>query len=256
MSELTAEEIEAQEEADFVASFDGKTTETTSELETNPEPISKPEPVLIAGFSEAQIQDGINSANEVTALKDKLHKQQDTFNGTLGNLKQQIKELQHKKSGFSSKAYNTLKEEFPDLADILFDGEPEPQAPVVPTQSEPQVAPEPTVDVDAIVNKRLDEQNQKMELRMLKREHPDLEEVVKTPEWGSWIQTFPEVEQNLIINSTDADYCSSKLKAFKASRTSKTDKLSQAITPRSGVAPVYSADDPEEAAFLSGFGKF
>ena len=250
--ELTSEQVEEQEQLEFEASFSGEPVKDVVEKKPEPEPEPVSEPVLFAGFSEDEIK---VSLGEVSTLKDKLLKQQDTFNGTIGNLKQEIKELQSKSGGFSSKAYDALNEEFPELANILFEnGKPEPQAPVVAPVV--QAAPEPQVDYNAIIQEKMNEQNQKLELRMLKKEHPDYQEIVQKPEWAEWIKTFPVVEQELLVNSTDAEYCSSKIAAFKATQTTKIDKLSQAITPRSGVTPVYSSNDPDEEAFLSGYGKF
>lgn len=178
----------------------------------------------------------------------KLQKALDTVNGTYGNrlaeIQARINELQSKQQSattMSSAKLEKLRAEYPDVADLL---EADMQAILVKSDA-------PQIDQAAIdklleekaakLEQRLTEKEKQMEIRELKRVHPDFREVAGydvdtngivewiNPEFGVWAATtLTKEERSELINSNDAGFLSEVLTRYKESKkTPSTEEPKQ-----------------------------
>lgn len=256
-------ENEAAEEAAFEATFEGTDLEPAFDGETE-EPAGEVPPNGEETQTEPAAEPQTPSITDLMAmLEDQKRESQKTVDrvfGKLGELQQRIEAAKSSVSGISPKARERLAGEFPELAEMLFDGgEPEPQQ---TQQTAPTYTP-PAVDTEVVESVKRD-----FEKKLLKRDHPDWEQVVGSPDFANWAETVLSPEDAATLNSTwDSDYVSGKLdeyKKWKVAQTKKTqqkqaqqNKLESAVVPRGnpgGRTSGYSADD-EEAAMLEAFGK-
>ena len=108
----------------------------------------------------------------------------------------------------------------------------------------------------------LSEVDMRVEKRLLKRDHPDWEKVVKLPEFADWkSKVLPPEQAAELDDSWDADVIGTRLSEFKSWRATKEQKqaarreqLEDAITPASGRRDKSgSVPLDEEEAFLAGF---
>ena len=248
----------AQEEAAFETGFNATDDEPAAvapAAETTPdEPAETPEPSATEPAPPQYL-----SLEEFTAAlaaeRAERQKMSDRVFGKVGELQQRLDAIKGTAAGISPRAKERLAAEFPELAEMLFDGadEPAPQPP-------PVVATPPAMP-------QVDELSRTFERKLLKRDHRDWEQVVASPEFSEWKTTVLEPEDAVALNeSWDADFVSAKLTQFKewqqAQQQSppppkpKPNRLDAAVTPRgiprTGLA---SADDhDEEAAMLEAFG--
>ena len=180
----------------------------------------------------------------------------DTFFGKLGNLQQKIDSAKGSVSGISPKARERLEADFPELADMLFDGveEAEPVAP----------APYEYTPVEDTTEKI----KQEYELKILARDHKDWDKVVGSQEFAHWKDTVLDPMTSIELDSSwDSDFVSGKITEFKAwhqdqQKKQEQDKLKKArldnaVTPR-GIPRSGSSDfmeGDEDAAMEAAFRK-
>ncbi len=266
----TPEQIEAAEEAAFEAGFEDRPETQPEELEKEkpeekPEEKveeksseSQPEPTLIAGLTEDEIREGIQNAGKIEELRKELRKSHDRVYGHIGQL---VQERIDKISAalpatISPQAREKMVEEFPELAEIMFDS---PEA--VPGVATKALPPEPVPEnvgqtIEEIVAKATDDQSKKFELRLLRQEHSDYKQIIETEGWKEFVKTLSDFDQKQIETNYEFDFCSAKLTDFKKVRDEKQkkqDRLNSAITPKgNNYAPSMSVDE-EEKAFQEGF---
>lgn len=202
-------------------------------------------------------------ANRAAALEAQLGKVQDRTFGKIGELQQKIEQVRTAGVGLSPRAKERLAEEFPELAEMLFDGAGEPG----------NVAPQiqiPNFDelVESKVQTRQEELRQSLEKRLLSRDHKDWQQVVVGDGFRGWVATLPPADQQQLASTWDADFVSSKITDYKAWQAAqskgneadalkaaeKTKRLEAALVPK-GVprnGPSYDEDD-EEAAMAKAF---
>ena len=246
------------EELAMSAGFDGSDV-SPQEVKTEPpkvEPKAEEKPVDALPKEEDKPEKTESQifSERLADLEQRLAKTHDKAFGEIGGLKQKIESAKSASSGLSTKAKERLMAEFPELADILFDGS--------------------THEVDAPQVKQVssEELEQKFELRLLKRDHPDWETIRTQPEWLQYMATLQPQEQVELNNSWDADFVSKHFTTFKGWKTAQTEtqkktadektrkkeeltkRLSAALQPqgvqRSGTE--YS-DDDEEAAMQKAY---
>lgn len=253
------EENKQAEQAAFSAVFDvtdeateKPATEVPGEETATTQPEEEPEP-------EAPKPLTLDDVNAILATQ--KAEQQKTFDrifGTVGDLKaraEKFEAFQSKMQGLTKKQQGRLADEFPELAAIMFeDSDEEEPEPIRQPEHKPVVIPEP-VDTSAVFEKRL-----------LKRDHPDWEEVVRLPEFELWRQTLDPATATELLSSSDADFISPKLtefKAWKSGQVTQSEKTKQTKsqldaavnprgTPRSAVAGK-GAEDEEAAAFKAAY---
>ncbi len=240
-----------------IASPEGETATTESQ------PVGQPE----AGIEKPQPK-GSLSDDDYAAIMQRVNgefgKNFDRVFGKLGEFNQKLTELQNMReiaTGISPKAQERLREEFPELADLLFDNaektEPNgPQSNEVQTQPQarqPEQQPNNQLTADQVVERRL-----------LKRDHPDWEQTVVSPEFIAWTEQLPAADKEKLRSSWDADYVSAKLTEYKnvmdAALNKKTEgdknkkaRLDAAIVPRGAPGDSSSDADDEEAAMVKAF---
>lgn len=228
---------------------------------------------VIAGLTEDEIKGKLE-------LVDKLQRALDTTNGTYGQrlaaMQQRIDELtqerqqktgdvQQKAAQISPDRFGRLKKEFPELAELLIEDLSE----AIPGQVMPDLTQLESKSQQMLDAERQAREStlQSLELRLLRRDHPDFSEVAgytpmenglirwNNPAFGNWVLKQPADIQDKIINSNDAFELSDLLTKFKDTlKQNKQEKiqnnLTKAIQPR-GVpaARDLSALDEEERAF-------
>lgn len=171
----------------------------------------------------------------------KLQKSLDTVNGTYGNrlaeLQARINDLQQKAQQqvaaptIAPGKLDKLKAEYPDVAELL---EADLQALIVGS------GPEPKFDqsqIDRLVEEKvsrieskLAEREAQIGLRLLKREHPDFQEVAgyatneygivewNNPRFGLWVaESLSKEEQGELLRTNDAGFLSEMITKYKGS---------------------------------------
>jgi len=240
-------DVSEEEESAFEEAFNG------ADLE--------PEPVEPAEHAEEtqEAPAAIPAAFTIEDLKAMLDSQQaenvktrDRMFGKMGEMQQKIDSARSSVSGFSPKARERLEADFPELAEMLFDGGGEPAAEY---QYEPQ---EDKADKD-------DKARQARELRFLGREHKDWQAVVASPEFVQWRDQILAPESAMELDSTwDSEVISDRLAEFKTWKATAAKKqqdnasrLESAITPRGmprGNTPSV-IDQDEDDAMMEAFNK-
>lgn len=259
---------EAAEEAAFEAGFNvadiepEQPTNTTEEVapvepEVKEEPETKVEPD--AEPIKAITQDDLNAVRE--SARQEMQKIHDKVFGKVGELNQRIEAMKSTADRISPKAKERLKTDFPELAAMLFDDEPEPPtAVVVPVPQQPVYVPEVTTAPDQ------PDPGKTLERRLLTRDHKDWEKIVVSPEFAQWKESALTHAQAQELDETwDADFVSDKITSFKEWQKTKTattektksDRLESAITPR-GVPRLGTGStggDDEESAMMAAYNK-
>ena len=256
---------DAAEEAAFESGFNG--TDLIGQAEETPEEPAE-EPVAEAPQETVETPMEEAKALSVDDLKAMMEAQQqdyqrklDTVFGKIGNLQQKIDSAKSASTGLSAKARERLQADFPELADMLFDGEPEPAT----NQGgyEPPAELPPLPDLPGI-----EEVEIKFERKLLTRDHKDWVEVVNSGDFVNWQNTALTPEQAAELNaSTDADYVSENITKFKAWRAAqqkkaednkqKQERLAGAVTPK-GLPRDSNAgysDDDEETMMMQSYGR-
>lgn len=242
-----------EEKPDEQKAVDG--TPPDGEVKSSPDPKPEEKPDDLAEL-KAKLE-GVES------LKDSLKQLGDKVFGKVGNLEQQIRTLQTAQEAagkLSPKARDRLSEEYPEFAKLLFGDEEQIAEKIDTNVSEAQP--------DQTTRKPEETPEKIIERRLLKRDHPNWEKDVGSPEFEEWFSAQPVEAQQNFTNSWDADYISEKLTEFKdwnktrqtpppadnkPDETLKRDRLLANINPRGGTRIRGSDLDDEEQAMVRGF---
>jgi len=260
---MSTDQIDA-EEAAFDAGFNetdvtpveqGNTTEQPAVDEATVNGATPPEATKEEPLTRAEIQAIIDKNSALEAQLTKVH---DKAFGKIGELQQRIEQQRNMAYGLSPKARERVAEEYPDLAEMLFGG----------TEDIPEAQQAPQIDVESIVASRVKEKEQafseRLEKRLLSKDHRDWQQVVSEPEFGQWAATLPVDEQQKLGASWDADYLSEKLTEYKDHRkgqvestagkvSEKQKRLEAALQPKGVPRMTPGSEDDEEAAMLKAF---
>lgn len=260
MEALEHEESPEIEDAALEAGFGGETIEEPEEVtateeaeESTTEEVEPVQEQVEAPLTRAELQ-AIEARS--LALEAQITRVHDKAFGKIGELQQKIEAIKTRTTGLSPRAKERLAGEFPELAEMLFDGADEPEPPQRPAQQD---------DVLVKIRAEREQEKQEIERRLLKRDHRDWETVVASSTFKGWVGTLPPSEQQTLTNSWDADFVSAKLGEFKQwnaaqqaaaeeKETTKNKRLENAVTPRGvrGKSPGHDIDD-EEAAMIKAF---
>jgi hypothetical protein len=247
------------EEAAFAAGFDDDTTDTPTETpadqqdadtqqQERPAP-AEPAPPEYAQFTKAE-------RDELMALREQAQKQFGTAFGKIGGIERTIKSLTDgAQVDISQEDIDALRDDFPPLAAAL------------EKVRNLRALPGAGVDQEQIANlvaERVSAVEQKFELRLLAKDHPDWKQIDADPAFAQWVAAQPdEFKQTLAQASQgyDSSVVSDAMTKFKQSRkaapapaadpaSARRSRMSAAVTPRgaSGAAAGDSTDP-----FLSGF---
>lgn len=219
----------------------------------------------IEALTPDQIKVLLAKAQELDALKESTDTRLRQVFGRLGEVGGVLKQLQQTrghKMVVPADGLKHLAAEFPTLAehlktdlDELF-GQLGP-VPAIPDQEAMDELLKPRFET------AMSEVEKLVERRLLKRAHPDWQQVVEQPEFETWRAALPPEEAEAVLSSFDADFLADKLTAYKAWRKQRADaakakqeRLARAVSPQGGQSrQVTHADLDEEAAFVAAFNR-
>lgn len=214
---------------DYLSGFDGEPTTQPVMLEEPKEEEPVIEPPKLASITEDQFNDLVRRAEMVDEMKSEHKRLLDTAFGKIGGMQQLIEKLQNQTPQGQSVEITEddmkdISEEYPDLSGAMMKTLQKVLSKTrgsAPTQEEkPESVPFDPSQVESIVQQRLNEEvekiNVKMELRDLTRAHPDWQKVRETKDFAAWRDALPKSEAEEFNSSMDAGYVSSKLTEFKA----------------------------------------
>lgn len=276
--ELSLEELDRQEQQAYAETLASRNEARTEEVPTQelakeeaqpqeqapaeqqPEP--EPEKPIFAGLTETELKARLARIDELDQLRSELATETRKVYGKVGELNgelKQLRELQKHHGALSPEALNRLKEDYPDLAEILSVG----------AGDAPEVRSKPE-DVEKLVSERVQaaitETTDRLEQKLISIQHKDWKEIPKTEEFKVWFGSLPKDRAEALWNSRDGDHVVSEITEFKAWRETyrkqqadaqeaerqKQDKQArlEAAAQPSGVAPAaQKAIASEEEAY-------
>lgn len=183
---------------------------------------------------------------------DEIKATQDKSFGTIGNtirgLQDQLKAAQ---SGAQveilQEDIDALKDDFPPLAAAL---EKVRNMRAIPVGGFDQAK------VEELVGPRLKAAEQKFELRLLARDHPDWQQIDASPEFRGYVQGLPEAERKQLADASDnfdSDVVSRFISRFKATKpaTTRKSRFDAAVTPRGSGVTHNAVGSDEKSGFDS-----
>ena len=262
-STLTPEQ-QAQADADFAAGFDDDTTATPTETpaaqqddttqgektEQPTEQTAEPAPEYVQ-LTKAE-------RDELIATRQQWEKQFGTAFGKIGGIERTIKSLTDgAQVEINQEDIDALKDDFPPLAAAL--------EKVRNLRALPGAAVDPE-QIEALVEQRVAPRLQRMELRLLAKDHPDWKQIDADPAFAQWVAAQPdEFKQTLAqaSQSYDSEVVSDAMTKFKQSRkaapapapttdpaSARRSRMSAAVTPRGVGGP--AAPNPTDD-LMAGF---
>ena len=234
-------------DADLMAGFDADTPTETPEMNEQPTaetPVTEPR---YAQITEDEYADLRQRASRVEELQAEQVKLRDTAFGKIGGIERRVQELASGGAGLSEADIAPFVEDFPELASVLG-----------------KLRGPGSVNIDDAVAAKMQpmvsDLERKFEQRLLKREHPDWQQVTQAPEFGVWASSKPTEYQQQLADSWDADFIASALSEFKQAKPksstpstpSRKDVLQAAIQPR-GTGSAQAAGTSPEDDFEAGF---
>jgi hypothetical protein len=257
-TETTAEPA-GEEIDDAVSQGQEKEEEQTGVLDPEPEPEPEPEQ------EEAEEPD---PASELAAAREELQKWQHKYNSDLGRqnayqrqiqekdqLIAQLQSAQSANPGVVNKHWDTLKEDYPDIAQgisSLLEEKDARHAREIESLKN-SIAPIQAQAQESFVSQQY---------QILAQEHPDYSQIAASPEFTQWVQTQPHNVQQMMEsdNAADAAYLlrtyknemSPGLQATSELKQRREKQLRQAqnVPSRGGRSQqVMPPDDDFEAAF-------
>jgi len=244
-----------QDDADFAAGFNDDTTATPTAT-----PAAQQDDADQGDSGEqAQATPAIEyvqltkaERDELMGLRDQAQKQFGTAFGKIGGIERTLQQLNSgAQVDISQEDIDALKDDFPPLAAAL---EKVRNLRALPGSS---VDPE---QIEALVEQRVAPRLQRMELRLLSKDHPDWKQIDGDPAFAAWVAAQPdEFKQNLAQASKayDSEVVSEAMTKFKQSRrtapantgsdpaSARRSRMSAAVTPRGvgGNAAPNATDD-------------
>jgi len=250
----TAEQVEDS----FAAGLSDTPTETPAVVQEQPQE-ETPQPKY-RQITEDEWNEIATRAAAAESLKATLEKVSGTAFGKIGGIERTLAQLQSSGVGeVSVDDFTKLRDEFPDLAEMLVEGlngalkkspRGQQQAPVDFSELENKF--------NATLAERLSEQELAFETRLLATRHRDWREVASMPEFEAWRATKP-IEYQQKLAGRDSDFIADALTEFKASRKAATpsdslrrSRIAAAETPRGSGGSVADSEDPFMAGLRSG----
>ena len=250
-----------QEAAAFAQGFDDEPTATPTETpaaqqdDTNPGENTEPAPAEPAAPEYAQFTKA--EREELMALREQAQKQFGTAFGKIGGIERTLQQLNSgAQVDISQEDIDALKDDFPPLAAALEKVRNLRALPGAGVDQE-QIA--------SLVAEKVSAVEQKFELRLLAKDHPDWKQIDADPAFAAWVAAQPdEFKQTLAQASQgyDSAVVSDAMSKFKQSRkaapatpaadpaSARRSRIAANVTPRGGGNP--AAPDPNDD-FNAGF---
>lgn len=277
-AQQTAETDEAAVQAAFLAEMatpdDGSDVKAPAaepeskpaeaEVKVDPAVVERKEVLL--GMTEEELRDKLGQI-------DRLQKAVDTTAGTFGSrladqqrAVEELRNLRQQSGGFSKEKLTRLSKEYPDLAALLAEDLSEAITQGGGQAFDPSKVEEIVSSRISAVEERFAKKEVELEIRYLSRQHPDWKVVAafdptsrtwNNPEFGEWTKTLPEDVQEALFASTDAEFLSKQLTAFKESikkpepppvKKDKKEVLEAAVMPTGSRTRQEASETDEEAA--------
>ena len=248
-----------QRDDSFAAGFDDDTTATPTETPAEQQDNAnqqEAEPVQAEPAPE-YVQLTKAERDELIAMRQKWENQFGTAFGKIGGIERTIKSLTDgAQVEISQEDIDALKDDFPPLAAAL------------EKVRNLRALPGGGVDQEQIANlvaEKVSAVEQKFELRLLSKDHPDWKQIDADPAFAQWVAAQPdEFKQTLAqaSQSYDSAVVSNAMTMFKQSRkaapatpaadpaSARRSRMSAAVTPR-GTSGASAGDSTDP--FLSGF---
>jgi len=246
-----------QREDAFAAGFDDDTTATPTETPAEQQDTDTQQEATPAEPAPEYVQLTKAERDELMGLRDQAQRQFGTAFGKIGGIERTLQQLN---SGaqveISQEDIDALKDDFPPLAAAL------------EKVRNLRALPGGGVDQEQIANlvaEKVSAVEQKFELRLLAKDHPDWKQVDADPAFAQWVAAQPdEFKQTLAqaSQSYDSAVVSNAMTMFKQSRkaapatpaadpaSARRSRMSAAVTPRgTGGTAAGDSTDP----FLTGF---
>lgn len=228
--------------------------------ETPPAETPEEEPVVFEGLTRKQLLDAIGKANQVESIRTESENRIRQLFGKIGEVNAVIQELKASQQSARGMAFDptklsNLSEIFPEVAEVL--------AKDLAGMVSPATGGADPAEVEKLLSDLVPkvEQNveRRIELRFIRRDHADFDDVVKSQEFHFWKDNVLDKELAAKLEeSWDSSFVSPRLTEFKEwkakaaqARKDKQNRLEDAITP-SGTRRIEAPPD-DESAFLSGF---
>lgn len=208
---------------------------------------------LIAGYTEEQLKAAMAKLERLDQLQSTIDHVKDSAFGQLGNLKQAIDELKGRKSKL-----NVSKDTFKNLS-AYFEDE---NGNVAEALASDLAALElDSFDTEGFLNgiqERLEKISESYELKLLRIQHRDWEQVVASDEFQKWKSTLPPEGQAILDNSWDALEVGDAISRFKEHQKAKAELIEKRQRRLEENMPVKGGSDPvvtqfEEDAFRAGY---
>lgn len=243
---------EDQADADFAAGFDDDTTATpTATPAAQQDDTTQGEKTEPAEPAPEYVQLTKAERDELMGLRDQAQKQFGTAFGKIGGIERTLQQLNSgAQVDISQEDIDALKDDFPPLAAAL---EKVRNLRALPGGG---MGPDQLAN---LVNEKVSAVEQKFELRLLAKDHPDWKQIDADPAFAAWVASQPdEFKQNLAQASQayDSAVVSDAMSKFKQSRkaaptpaadpaSARRSRMSAAVTPRGvgGPAAPNATDD-------------
>ncbi len=262
-SQATQEAAALAEEQAFQAGFDdvqeespGAAPETPPAATETPSP--EPEPPAPPATPPLTVE---ALQQELTRVHEAQEQRIRQLFGKLGEVGSVIQKLQavRQQGGFKlpDGGLKRLSAEFPEMAKFLQEDLSEVLAQANPASSPDELRESMRPAIEEIFS----DIEQKLERRLLTKEHKDWQQVVASDLFSTWKKTvLPPNEAAELDESWDSGFIGEKLTAFKAWKATqeaavaeRQKRLEEAITPASGGRTPSQKALSDEEAFLAGF---
>jgi hypothetical protein len=247
-------EEQQQNDQDFGAGFtsatDGELSPTPREEPTegtNGEPVKTEAPPEIVQITRKEWDDVLARAAGIDEIRATQGQIRDTAMGRIGRLEQTLTELRNAAPAGQSIAEEDLAQlaaEYPDLAELNVFKKLRGTGNAAPALDEAQLAPL----VDQRVARAREEiqraSNQELEMRLLRRDHPDWRQVVgltddgqrvETP-YRAWLKAQPDDYQHKVGGAWDADIVGESIAKFKKHAQTEAARKAAADARQSRIA--------------------
>lgn len=247
---------EDQADADFAAGFDDEPTATPTETPADQQnDTNHGEQTSPAEPAPEYVQLTKAERDELMGLRDQAQRQFGTAFGKIGGIERTLQQLNSgAQVDISQEDIDALKDDFPPLAAALEKVRNLRALPGAGVDQE-QIA--------SLVAEKVSAVEQKFELRLLAKDHPDWQQVDKDPAFAQWVSAQPDdFKQNLAQASQayDSSVVSDAMTKFKQSRrnaapsadpaSARRSRMSAAVTPRGVGGP--AAPNPTDD-LMAGF---
>lgn len=204
-----------------------------------------------AQLTKAEVEELRSRAAQVDDLRATQDKSFGTFGRTIKGLQDTIAQFQAgAQVEISQEDIDSLREDFPPLAAAL---EKVRNMRAIPGGSAD------SAQIEELVQQRMAQAissvEQKVELRLLAREHPDYKAIDADPAFAQWVAEQPKQFRQSLVQASeafDSEVVGAAMSAFKAARkqvpsatSTRTSRQAAAVTPRgNGATTTTGGDDP------------